>query len=208
VLHVTLGSVDELLESAWENLRRHLLHEPDPPPRDRAAFEAYLAIIRGRLPGLVARLDGLVGAILQRRQEILMCRRPFAALPTELNALVPARFLVATPFEMLAHVPRYLQALLVRAERAALNPLKDAEKAQRIAPYAAALRELAATAAQSTAARAAWHRLRWLVEEYKVAVFAPELGTAEKAAPRRLDEAVVELQRVLEPRVASRRIQA
>ena len=112
-----------------------------------------------------------------------MCRRPFAGLPAELNTLVPSRFLAATPFETLPHLPRYLQALLVRAERAALNPLKDAEKAQRVAPYAATLRELAAAASRSTAARAAWHRLRWLVEEYKVSVFAPELGTAEKVAP-------------------------
>jgi ATP-dependent helicase HrpA len=85
--------------------------------------------------------------------------------------------------------------LLVRAERAALNPLKDAEKVQRVAPYAATLRELAVAAIRSPATRAAWHRLRWIVEEYKVSVFAPELGTAEKVAPRRLDAAVAELRR-------------
>lgn len=197
VLHATLGPMDDLLETAWQGLRRHLLPEPEPPPRTRVAFEAYVATVRGRLIGLAARLDQLVGMILQKRHDVLLCRRPYAALAAELNALVPPRFLAATPFETLPHLPRYLQALLIRAERAALNPVKDAEKAQRVAPYAAALRELGTAANRSAAGRAAWHRLRWLVEEYRVSVFAPELGTAEKVAPRRLDEAVAELRRVV-----------
>jgi ATP-dependent helicase HrpA len=91
---------------------------------------------------------------------------------------------------------RYLQALMVRAERAALNPMKDAEKVRRVQPYADALRQ-AAPAVKSRAARIAWHRLRWLVEEFRVSVFAPELGTAEKVSPARLDEALAELRKSL-----------
>jgi ATP-dependent helicase HrpA len=194
VLYATLGAADELLESAWTNTQRHLLPEPVPPPRTAAAFAAYLDAARERLHGLVPRLSALVGAILQKRQEAGVCRRPFAGMPAELNALVPARFLELTPFEQLPHVPRYLQALLVRAERATGNPLKDAEKLRRVQPYADVLRQLA-PAAKSVAARAAWHRLRWLVEELKVSVFAPELGTVEKVSPARLDAAVEELRR-------------
>ena len=52
VLYVTLGSGDELMATAWENLRRHLL-----PPWAGAGlvaseFEAYLERARQRLPGL------------------------------------------------------------------------------------------------------------------------------------------------------------
>jgi ATP-dependent helicase HrpA len=196
VLYATLGSADELLETAWENLRRHLLPAPDPAPRTAAAFTAYLERIRAGMPGLVARLAAAVDAILQARQEVLLCRRPFAGMEAELNALVPARFLALAPFERLSRLPRYLQALRVRAERAALNPAKDAAKVARVRPYAEALRQLAA-GAKSVAARAAWHRLRWLIEEFKVSVFAPELGTAEKVSPHRLDEAVAELRRAV-----------
>jgi ATP-dependent helicase HrpA len=194
VLHATLGPVDELLETAWENLRRHLLPAPDPPPRTAAAFAAYLESVRARLPGAVAQLHAAVGAILEQRQAALLGRRPWAGLAAELNALVPRRFLAAVPFERLPHLPRYLRALRVRAERAALDPAKDAAKAARVRPYVEVLQTLA-PAARSEAARAAWHRLRWLVEEYKVAVFAPELGTAEKVSPARLDAAVVALRR-------------
>jgi ATP-dependent helicase HrpA len=189
VLHATLGTADDLLESAWENLRRHLLAEPDSPPRTAAGFAAYLDEVRGRMPGLVPRLSAAVGLILQKRQEVLVCRRPLPGMEGELNALVPARFLATVPFARLPHLPRYLQALLVRAERAAHNPAKDAEKVARVRPYADALRQLA-PAVKSPAARAAWHRLRWLFEEYKVGVFAPELGTVEKVSPKVLDEAL------------------
>jgi ATP-dependent helicase HrpA len=198
VLHATLGSADDLLESAWENLRRHLLAEPDQPPRTAAAFATYLAGVRARLPGLVPQLSTLVGAILQKRQEVLVCRRPLTGMESELNALVPPRFLASVPFARLPHLARYLQALLVRADRAGHNPAKDAEKVARVRPYADALRQLAPLA-KSVAARAAWHRLRWLFEEYKVAVFAPELGTAEKVSPKVLEEAVAELRRAAGP---------
>lgn len=193
VLYATLGTGDELIETAWLNLRRHLLPPPEVPPHTIDAFAAYLAGARAKFPGLVTQLRERIGAILQKRQDVLLCRKPFAGLPAELNALVPARFLATVPFERLPHLPRYLQALLIRAERAALNPAKDAEKQSRIQPYTQALRQTVALASQSTAAYAAWHRLRWLVEEYKVAVFAPELGTAEKVSAKRLEESVADL---------------
>ena len=195
VLYATLGSGDELIETAWANLRRHLLPPPETALRTAEDFAAYLAGAREKLPGLAARLGDGVGAILQKRQEVLVCRKAFAGLRAELDALVPPRFLATVPFERLPQVPRYLQALLVRAERAALNPVKDAEKFQRVQPFAEALRQAIPGASKTTAAYEAWHRLRWLVEEFKVAVFAPELGTAEKVSPKRLDEAVAELRR-------------
>jgi len=55
-----------------------------------------------------------------------------------LDALVPPRFLERVPFERLAHLPRHVQALMIRADRASLNRVKDAEKWSRIEPFARA----------------------------------------------------------------------
>ncbi len=197
VLYASMGTGDELLETAWQNLRRHLFPEPAPPPRSHQDFGEYVAQVRHKLPGLSARLADLVGIILQKRQEVLLSKAALPSRQAELAMLVPPRFLAVTPFESLAHLPRYLRGLLVRAERAALNPLKDAEKAQRVEPYAALLRQTAAPAGSSATGRAAWHRLRWLVEEFKISVFAPELGTAEKVSPKRLEEAAAALRRTV-----------
>ncbi len=196
VEYAPLGPLDDLLETAWQHLRRYLLPLPEPPPRTADAFAAYLDQVRARLPGLVPRFGELVGTILRTRRQVALERPSFAGLEVELQGLVPPRFLEGVPFERLPHLPRYLRALRVRAERAALQPARDAAKAARVLPYVDVLRQLAPQA-KTAAACAAWHRLRWLVEEFKVSVFAPELGTAEKVSPARLDAAVAELRRAV-----------
>jgi hypothetical protein len=116
-----------------------------------------------------------------------------ATLAEELAALIPPDFLDGVEFEALRHLPRYLKALTLRAERAANNPLKDAERAKAVTPYQAALARLRAT---PPAIPDAAHRIdafRWLLEEYKVSLFAQELGTAVPISPKRLDEALAAL---------------
>ena len=106
----------------------------------------------------------------------------------EVDALVPRRFLEEVPFAQLPHLPRYLKALMLRIERAANNPPKEAERVKLVAPYVAEARRLRTTPPATPEARQIAEEFRWLVEEYKVSVFAQELGTAKPASPKRLDE--------------------
>jgi ATP-dependent helicase HrpA len=120
-----------------------------------------------------------------------------AAPPThwllqQLNAVLPPRFLEVTTFERLPQLPRYLKALLLRAERAANNPPKDAERARQLAPFIDALRQLPEPAPHSPDA-AAHDEFRWLIEEFKVSLFAQELGTAVPVSPKRLTEVLENL---------------
>ena len=195
-LYVSLGPADELRETAWINLVEYLF--PAPPAGAvlrRDAFDAYLAESRARFPGLAAEMCQRVTAILQERQRVLTLRTQPPFLRPELQALVPPRFLERTPFPRLVHLPRYVKALGIRAERAALSPAKDAEKLKRVEPYTRAWADLRAAARpHAAAATAALDRFRWLVEEYRVSCFAQELGTAEPVSPRRLDDALESLQ--------------
>ena len=114
-----------------------------------------------------------------------------------MSALLPHRFPEHLPFERLHHVARYLKALLLRIERAAANPPKDQERARLVAPYSTALRqwqELAGTRA-SAALTHEVDVLRWMVEEYKVSLYAQELGTAVPVSPKRLDEQLETIRR-------------
>ncbi|MHB9009214.1 MAG: ATP-dependent RNA helicase HrpA [Limisphaerales bacterium] len=188
VAYAALGTADALLDGAWVCLQRHLFPAPDPVPRTAAAFAAQVEAARSRLPGLAVRLVDCVGVILERRQALSVCRRPFPGLADELSALVPADFLARTAFERLSHLLRYLQALQVRADRAAVNPAKDAEKAQRVRPYLDALRQLQPQAGKSPESCAAYARCRWLIEEFKVSIFAQEIRTAEPVSPKRLEQ--------------------
>ena len=152
-------------------------------PLVASAFEVYVEQARRRLPGVAQVLVERVTAILKRRHEVMTHRRPFRGMDRELTALVPPRFLDGIPFERLAHVPRYLQALMVRAERAAVHPVRDKEKWGQVEPFARAVSDgLARSASMSEA----WEEVRWMVEEYKVSCFAQELGTAVPVSAKRL----------------------
>ena len=79
-------------------------------------------------------------------------------------------------------------AVLVRLERAALNPAKDQERMRQLAPYLEGLKRLETGTATTKEARGAITDFRWMVEEFKVSLFAQELGTSIPVSPRRLDE--------------------
>jgi ATP-dependent helicase HrpA len=109
-------------------------------------------------------------------------------LMQELQVLLPARFAETIPFDRLPHIPRYLKALITRAERAALNPVKDQERARQLAPYREALARLRQTPPHSVTGRDLVTEFRWMLEEFKVSLFAQELGTAVPISPKRLDQ--------------------
>jgi len=216
-LYAPLGDIDALRESAFEHLKRHLLPAEPLAALSEAHFRGAVDTARGRLPGLVPHFIERVGLILQLGQQVqqrlgpavsplaprprtlnqlTQLTQPTApAAPTggqslagELAALLPPRFLEQIPFDRLPHIPRYLKALLTRIERAVLNPSKDQERARQIAPYQNAWNQLQATSPRSSEARQAMEEFRWMIEEFKVSVFAQELGTAVPVSAKRLDE--------------------
>jgi ATP-dependent helicase HrpA len=192
-LYVTLGSGEELLATAWEHLCRHLLPATGFFPLTRAAFDAYVARARENMTGLGVRLIERVQAVLVRRQEALMHPRPLGDMRAQIDSLVPPRFLSSISFERMAQLPRYLQALIVRADRAALNRVKDLEKWSRVAPFVRAYHELARRPEGPGGWWAELDEFRWLIEEYKVSCFAQELGTAVSVSPKRLEAALAGL---------------
>jgi ATP-dependent helicase HrpA len=113
--------------------------------------------------------------------------RPANVWAEELELLLPRNFLLEIPLGQLTHIPRYLKALATRMERAKLNPMKDKERAALVAPYLAKLKALRENPPKA-AARALAEEFRWMVEEYKVSVFAQEIGTAYPVSPKRLEE--------------------
>ena len=150
--------------------------------RTKAGFDA--AVTRGKreLRGMVLRLTDLLKQVLSLRQSLLVHPTPYEGLVQDVDALLPADFLARIPFARLEHVPRYLQARLARAERWKQNPPKDAERGKELARWL--------KAAEKVEDGAAAQRVRWLIEEYRVSLFAQEIGTAEAVSPKKLEEAL------------------
>ena len=109
-------------------------------------------------------------------------------LADELANLVSPRFLERLTYDRLAEIPRYLKALLLRMERATANPVKNQERLRQLAPYAVELKKLQAQPGRSHQVKLEIEKFRWMVEEFKVSLFAQEVGTAAPISPKRLDQ--------------------
>jgi ATP-dependent helicase HrpA len=215
-LYAPLGASDELQETAFANLFRHALPAAPLPALTQVNFDTAVQETHARLAGLPSQLEARLNAILPLRQQIATklgqavaaapaprartlndlsqlgtpakpapSKHPLAA---ELNSLLPPRFLEQISFERLKEIPRYLKALLTRIERAALNPQKDAERAAQLAPYAQVVAGFVAKPSSVPEVRAMQEEFHWLVEEFKVSLFAQELGTAVPISAKRLDQ--------------------
>jgi len=161
-----------------------------------ADFSAALAKAKADLRGIVPKFCDLLGEVLSLRQTLLVHPTPYAGLGDELARLLPPDFMRRVSWPQFQHFPRYLRARKLRAERWRQNPHKDADRARQLAPYERALHEAENTAASPElrdAKRSSVARLRWLVEEFRVSLFAQELGTAEPVSEKKLQATIATL---------------
>jgi ATP-dependent helicase HrpA len=213
-LYSSLGDSAELRETSLEHLKRYILPNELPPALTRAYFETAVAQACQRLPGLVSQFMDRLGVILQLRQQAQQrigsanvpapprshtlsslgqlgstaTIRPANPLADELASLVPSRFLDEIEYDRLSHLPRYLKGLLIRAERAALNPVKNQDRLRQLSPYQDSLRKLQAQLTRSPETLRQIETFRWMIEEFKISLFAQEVGTAMPVSPKRLDQ--------------------
>lgn len=114
----------------------------------------------------------------------------------ELEALAPKDLFTDTDLERLLRLPKYLEALALRAGRVKIDPEKDRRKAEQVAPFIQAMegfrRRLSIQA--SPEVRKSVEEFRRLVEEFKVSVFAPEVKAAVPVSAKRLSEKAREIE--------------
>lgn len=104
-----------------------------------------------------------------------------------IRTLFPKQFLTSTAAEQLKHYPRYLKALQLRLSRAFLDPLKDQKKWQELVPHMQNLAEAAPVVLRTQYAYKLME-YRWMIEEYKVSLFAQELKTPYSVSLKKLSE--------------------
>ncbi|PPT85531.1 ATP-dependent RNA helicase HrpA [Xanthomonas theicola] len=111
-------------------------------------------------------------------------------LRAQLAALVHPGFLRETPATALAQFPRYLRAMILRAERAKRDPARDQARMLELKPFADALADAAAA---GRSADPQWQALRWDLEELRVSLFAQELGARAGISAKKLAQRVAGL---------------
>jgi len=119
-----------------------------------------------------------------------------AGLRADFDALLSEEFIVNYEAGILEHVPRHLRAMQMRAERGLHHLDKDRLKAERLVKYNERLHGFQKEISFSTSAekKQAIKNFAWMIEEYKVSIFAPELKTAFPISPKRLDEKFSEIE--------------
>ena len=120
-------------------------------------------------------------------------------LKNELARLVPDNFVLLYDRQRLSHLVRYLSALSIRAQRGYTDLEKDRSRETLIAPFVEQLKRMLECMDSSTSAekRAAVEAFFWAIEEYKVSVFAQEVGTDGPVSVKRLKRLIGEIERMV-----------
>jgi len=105
-----------------------------------------------------------------------------------LQSLVPDNFVLLYDDERLKHLLRYIKAIGVRAQRAVHNLEKDQAKSRQADPFVHRLEELVQelSSGSSDEKRRAIEDYYWMVEEYKISLYAQEVGTAHPISAKRM----------------------
>jgi ATP-dependent helicase HrpA len=93
-----------------------------------------------------------------------------------------------------AQLPKYVRAMQRRLERARGDVARDARLQSQLRPYEAFLQKLT-RAADPEKADPERERLRWMLEEYRLSLFAQDMKTLMPVSAKRLDEQVLLAQR-------------
>jgi len=112
-------------------------------------------------------------------------------ITAQLQRLVGKRFLVATPWTALGHLPRYLRAVVMRLDKLRADPARDAQRLAELRPLEQAWLRRIADRRGTPDARLA--EFGWLLEELRVSLFAQELRTPQPVSVKRLEKAWVQL---------------
>lgn len=120
------------------------------------------------------------------------------SLRKELENLVPDGFVTIYDAEKMNALPRYLNAIRLRAHRACVDFEKDRKKAGEVQKYDDCLNEFLANLSpeDSDEKRQAIENFFWMLQEYKVSIFAQELKTPFPISAKKLDLKINEIKRI------------
>ncbi|MEI2826016.1 MAG: ATP-dependent RNA helicase HrpA [Dermatophilaceae bacterium] len=201
--HNPHGSVPKLLEDVLAAAVDAIVREQVAgTPRTRGEFEAVLAAVRSHVAARVTALVGVVLPILAEHLRIVRSLDTLAAQGTpvladlvadvraQVGELIRPGFVADTGAHRLGNLLRYLRAVSHRLERAPEDVRRDHARMDEVlsveAAYAALLHRLRPAARGDEDVVA----IGWMIEEFRVSLFAQSLGTAYPVSAKRILKAI------------------
>ncbi|SEI54018.1 ATP-dependent helicase HrpA [Arthrobacter sp. yr096] len=168
---------------------------PQDLPWDRQAFDALYEVVRAELIDTVFTVTAVVERILASTRRIQKELKSNASLPlisalndmkSQLEQLVFPGFVARTGYTQLSQLPRYLQAIEKRLEKLPGNVQRDGLNMAIVQALEDDYDDAVSALLPGRRAGAELTRVRWMIEELRVSLFAVELGTAYSVSEKRI----------------------
>ncbi len=195
-LYSPFGTISQLKKHAKINLYDYLFDTPW--VENRTEFEKVLTEAQQKIKGLWLRFKKQLQLLLEQYTETKnalykqladpLFFEQYEELSADLSRLLPSDFVKTISYAKWQHVIRYLKAMSIRAERLALNVMKDQEKAEALTHYLKTCQFLKQQTNLTEEQQVYLDEFYWMLEEFKVSLFAPELRTAMPISKKRLDK--------------------
>ncbi len=166
-------------------------------PRDEKAYKAIIAQAKKTLVAEAQALSKTVLSILTHYRQARELMKPqwgyYADIDAQLNRLVYAGFISATPQSTtggkLPDIARYVEGVVVRLNKAHLDPQKDAKWQAQILPFVNQLVEKIGNKKLDKTLPDEVLDFAFLLEEYRLQVFAQgQVKVVGKVSEKRLRE--------------------
>ncbi len=191
VQFMPLGTQEELRDQIIEvALDRAFVLEPLPTnPQEFATRveqgRARLTLIANEVARLAATVLAEYAIAVRKIKDTRSAPEVTADATQQLQRLMPERFLAATPWAQLQHIPRYLKAITLRLDKWRADPARDASRIAELRPQEQRYWRLVAERKGAVDDR--MQEFRWMLEELRVSFFAQELRTPQPVSIKRLD---------------------
>jgi ATP-dependent helicase HrpA len=172
---------------------------PEGAVRTRARFEEVRDALSAVVVDELFQTVSLTARILTAAREVERTMRDANSLTLlgalgdvkgQLAGLVFPGFAARTGTDRLAHVPRYLRGARDRVRALSDNPGRDRQRMTEFERAAALFADAGGTIPPAEDAPPSLVHARWLLEEYRVSLFAQTLGTAEPVSLQRIQKAL------------------
>jgi ATP-dependent helicase HrpA len=197
------GEIPDLVADAVDAAADELIAAAGGLPRDEAAFTALVATAKDELHRLTTEAVQKVEEVLTQAREVAVAigaaparhvpEAAVADLRRQMTGLLHRGFVAEAGRRRLPDLVRYLRAMAYRLEKLPANAARDELAMRQVAAVTAEYEQLRAQVPATGAPDDPVARVRWMIEELRVGLFAQGIGTPRPVSEQRVYKAIDQL---------------
>ena len=189
----SIGSCDDLKHAIIHACIEKSFFSEATPVRDKQTFEHRLQTASAALVSnaneLCRNLSSALASYRELRRKIKLTSKPnwlssIQDIQSQLDHLIYEDFIYFTPIEYLHHYPRYLKGIQQRLDKLQQASERDKQSTNLITPYW----EKMIAHDDELYEQPAFITYRWMVEEFRISLFAQNLKTQMPTSEKRLEK--------------------